>query len=498
MNHYFHRGSSPLSLVSLFQATANETQSTLTDMQQSTSPIRFLSNEELAQRRIDARREKRDRRYRNLKERAERNLEVKRMLNVDRSTIFDDSAGVVVDDDRNDCSTSQTISIPALYAVKVWVDEELRRDLKLTGRERRGRVFIDAQSDAVSTIKALKYELHNFFRALRKDTYLLSAALPRVSSEDGSLLSPVDTDAALNDSWMIETDDDVIKTFMTADSFFVNSTTSDSLPTLKRPSIQINVLKNPDYKPPPTPSYLIGMPDPKESDSMTMLSFYAFPPSPGIVDPERFAADLKRKWRPFEAVGRVYVAQEGINAQMAVATNVLKNFMDCANTVPELQWMENGMNIDPKPLSREEFAVAGVPVNGKPSPPFRNLHIRVRRQVVADGLEKSLDWSSAGYDMPALEWHERLKKAAETKSKNSGGDRPSQANDDIPIVLDCRNTYETEVGIFDGAEPLGTQNFRDSWDVLKERLADTPKDAPIMTYCTGKTKRCRRSFWQCI
>lgn len=67
-----------------------------------------------------------------------------------------------------------------------------------------------------------------------------------------------------------------------------------------------------------------------------------------------------------------------------------------------------------------------------------------------------------------------------------------------------------QVGKFELAEPLQTENFRDSWDVLKEvsclqcnditcillitnhiislcliqRLKDTPKDTPIMTYCT--------------
>ena len=66
------------------------------------------------------------------------------------------------------------------------------------------------------------------------------------------------------------------------------------------------------------------------------------------------------------------------------------------------------------------------------------------------------------------------------------------------------------MGKFELAEPLQTENFRDSWDVLKEvsclqcnditcillitnhiislcliqRLKDTPKDTPIMTYCT--------------
>ena len=78
--------------------------------------------------------------------------------------------------------------------------------------------------------------------------------------------------------------------------------------------------------------------------------------------------------------------------------------------------------------------------------------------------------------MPPLEWHEKLKEARE---KRESGE------ENVPLILDCRNNYETDVGRFEGAEPLDTENFRESWDVLKERLADTPKDAPIMTYCTG-------------
>lgn len=151
--------------------------------------------------------------------------------------------------------------------------------------------------------------------------------------------------------------------------------------------------------------------------------------------------------------------------------------MECCKSIPELGvHMENGINVDPKPLSMEEFAVAGVPVNGKAAPPFRNLHVRVRGQVVADGLDKPLDWEKAGYDMPPLEWHAKLKEARE---KRAAGEK------DVPLILDCRNEYETDVGRFEGAEPLNTESFRESWDVFKERLKDTPKDAPIMTYCTG-------------
>ncbi|OEU22842.1 hypothetical protein FRACYDRAFT_159704, partial [Fragilariopsis cylindrus CCMP1102] len=223
---------------------------------------------------------------------------------------------------------------------------------------------------------------------------------------------------------------------------------------------------------------------------MTMLSFYAFPPST-VSDVEKFAFNLRKIWKPFQALGRVYVATEGVNAQMSVPTSVLSHFMECCRSVPELgRYMENDINIDSKPLSQEEFAVAGTPHNGQPAPPFRNLHVRVRNQVVADGLGTSLDWQSAGYDMPPLEWHERLMQAREQtleqKEKVDGDNEAINIDGkDLPILLDCRNNYETDVGIFEGAEALGTESFRDSWDVLKERLADTPKDSPIMAYCTG-------------
>ncbi len=431
---------------------------------------KVLTNQDLVERRLEVIRGKKAARQRSAKERESRNLNIKRLLHSDNS---------------GDNSDSSSFQVPPLYAVKIWVDDELREELKLSGREKRGRVFIESGSDGTKTFRGMKGEIFGFFRALRKNTFLLTANLPQFD-EDGnvvavahpSLLENNDNNNDLS-SWNIENDEDVIKTFAMADEYFQNSTSSTTF-ELKRPSIQINVRKDPDAPlPPPPPEYLMGMPDPSESESMTMLSFYAFPPS-GVADPEEFALDLKRKWKPFHALGRIYVATEGTNAQMSVPTNVLPNFMECCRSIPELgEYMENDINIDPKPLSQEEFAVAGVPINDKPAPPFRNLHIRVRTQIVADGLDKSLDWQSAGYDMPPMEWHKKLKQARDVKKKGS------EDNNDLPILFDCRNTYETDVGIFEGAIPLETENFRDSWDVLKDQLADTPKDAPIMTYCTG-------------
>ena len=432
---------------------------------------KVLTNQDLVARRLEVIRGKKAARKRSAQERESRNLSIKRLLH-------SESSG------DGESSESSSFQVPALYAVKVWVDDELREELKLSGREKRGRVFIESGSEGTKTFRGMKDEIFGFFRALRKNTFLLTANLPQFD-ENGNVVAvahslPVQENSDGDVScWNIQTDEDVAKTFAMADENFRNSTESTSF-ELKRPSIQINVRKDPNAPlPPPPPEYLKGMPNPAESESMTMLSFYAFPPS-GVADPEEFALDLKRKWKPFQALGRIYVAIEGINAQMSVPTNVLPNFMECCRSIPELgRYMENDINIDPKPLSKEEFAVAGVPINTKPAPPFRNLHVRVRTQVVADGLDKALDWQSAGYDMPPMEWHEKLKQARDAKNENS------EDSTETPILFDCRNTYETDVGIFEGAIPLETENFRDSWEVLKDQLADTPKDAPIMTYCTG-------------
>ena len=98
--------------------------------------------------------------------------------------------------------------------------------------------------------------------------------------------------------------------------------------------------------------------------------------------------------------------------------------------------------------------------------PFKALHIRERSQILADGFAEPLDWGKSGALLDAKDWHKQL-------------------DDPESIVLDCRNSYESDVGTFDGAIPLNTTFFRESWDALDEVLRDVPLDKPIMTFCTG-------------
>jgi predicted sulfurtransferase/predicted O-methyltransferase YrrM len=423
------------------------------------------SNNDIVAARLETQAAKRAAKAKSMEEVRERNLRLKRLI----STEADNTIG----------GGDGSYPIPSLFALRVSVCQELREELRMNGREKRGRAFVEVGSDGTKTLKGLKAEVHAFFRALRRSTYVLSASLPEVA-EDGSIVSPTDIESdpanATAHFMTLSSDEDVERAFCLADDLYGDATRGGD--RLKRPSLLLHVAKDPDAPPPPpTPKYLVGMADPAQTESMTMLSFYAFPPE-GVKDPEDFASSLRKKWKDFGALGRIYVAYEGTNAQMSVPTNVLENFLECCRSIPELgSYMENDINIDPIPLSVEEFQIAGD-MNGKPAPPFKALHVRVRNKIVADGLDEALDWQSAGYDMPPLEWHQKLKEAR--KKRESGTDGA-----ETPLIFDCRNTYETDVGIFEGAKALGTENFRDSWEIFREELADKPKDTPIMTYCTG-------------
>jgi len=465
------------------------------------------NNEYLVQARNQARMEKNQTRQKSLDEDRQRNLRIKRLLHTDAATTSSENSSTSNNSNGNNNNNNNNggFTIPNMYAIRVSVDKELREKLRMNGREKRGRVFIEDDTEGCTTLKGLKFELHAFFRCLKKSTYLLSASMPEIL-EDGSIFSPGAEDGKVktdygdgeDDDCMIdqyanfhpiESDDDVIHLFEQAQRFFEDHNSklsSDASNRLKRPSLLLHVRKDPNApKPPPPPAYLENMANPNDTESMTMLSFYSFPPN-GIQDAEEFGLFLRKVWKPFNALGRVYVAKEGVNAQMSIPTNVLANFRQCCTQIPELgSYMENGINIDPIPLTMEEFAVSGD-MDGKPVPPFKNLHVRVRQQIVADGLDNSLNWEDAGYDMPPLEWHKKLKEARERRKSLSieeGSD--GSLNNDVPLIFDCRNDYETSVGKFEGAIPLNTTNFRDSWEVLKEQLKDKPKDAPIMTYCTG-------------
>jgi predicted sulfurtransferase/predicted O-methyltransferase YrrM len=452
------------------------------------------SNQELVQRRLEVARHKRQARHLSSQQDHARNLQLKSLLGQQQQQHEAVSS-------RNQTKSSSASSL--LYALKVSVCDQLRQELKLSGRERRGRVFVSSDSAALHSLTALSLEIQASFRALRKHSYCLYAGLPVLQQQQQQQDPHVVKDAAVANTlaagttsssssssissggsnnetatfWKIELDEDVVKTFHAAHLFF-----QQHAATFKRPVVVIHVQKDPNAVTSTSPwadywnsTNTNNMPDPADSPTYTMLSFYSFPPS-GITDPDNFAAYLKKVWKPFQALGRVYVAPEGVNAQMSVPTTVVPHFTAACRFIFDTIHNNNNNNSN----GDHDFCcnMDPIPVPRTSEPPFVALHIRVRRQIVADGLDSATgaayDWQSAGYEMQPLEWHETLLQQQQ-----------QQESTEKMILLDCRNIYETDVGRFEGAEPLGTENFRDSWTVLNDRLKETARDTPIYTYCTG-------------
>jgi hypothetical protein len=289
---------------------AGESGMTVTD---STKRIVLKTNRELAEERIQVYRAKREARQKSIESSNTRNYQLKQLLHGNHTN--GDVIKTISTTDVETPSTANVVdtqsNIPTLYQVKILVCETLRQELKLTGREKRGRVFIPTSSSATTTMIALRAEMHAFFRALKKDSYLLYGSYPMLS-EDGTIIASITNIVTSNNDtiangtcteWPILTDDDVRLTFQRTNDWFESQLASSSSTfQLKRPSIVIHVKKNPNMlPPPPPPAYLANMSDPSESTHISMLSFYAFPLN-GIADPNEYATILRKLWKPFQAL----------------------------------------------------------------------------------------------------------------------------------------------------------------------------------------------------
>jgi predicted sulfurtransferase len=140
---------------------------------------------------------------------------------------------------------------------------------------------------------------------------------------------------------------------------------------------------------------------------------------------QHMAKRLRALWEPFGALGRIYVAEEGMNAQMAVPSNVVTHFEAACRSAPFPHINPPSHTCPPflqshtHPLTLPPLLLRSLPELEKvflnldrqqpmadylADPGFDALHIRVRNQVVADGgLEKAYDWQDCGKPMVSRE-----------------------------------------------------------------------------------------------
>lgn len=190
----------------------------------------------------------------------------------------------------------------------------------------------------------------------------------------------------------------------------------------------------------------------EETVSRTTVSFYQYFP---IADPHQFRDDLYVHLNALKVFGRIYVANEGINAQISVPENNFNAFRDYLYSIPAL----NGLRLN-----------IAVDDDGKS---FWVLKIKVRNKIVADGIEDpTFSMERRGRYVNAEQMNELVGKEG-------------------TVVVDMRNHYEYEVGHFENAIEIPSDTFREQLPMAAEMLC-ADKDKTIIMYCTGGI-RCEKA-----
>jgi len=189
-----------------------------------------------------------------------------------------------------------------------------------------------------------------------------------------------------------------------------------------------------------------------ETEPRTTISFYRYF---HIEEPQAFRDNLYRVLNKLGVFGRIYIAHEGINAQISVP--------------------QSGFETLKKTLD-QTYGLAGLRLNiaveddGKS---FWVLKVKVRPKIVADGIDDpDFDASKGGVHLSAAAFNELT------------------ANPDT-IVVDMRNHYEFEVGHFENAIEVPSDTFREQLPMAVEMLKGA-RDKPVVMYCTGGI-RCEKA-----
>lgn len=182
------------------------------------------------------------------------------------------------------------------------------------------------------------------------------------------------------------------------------------------------------------------------------ISFYSYFE---IVNPKEFRDYLYKHLQVLQVFGRIYVANEGINAQISVPENNYEAFKSFLYTIEPL----NGLRLN-----------IAVDDDGKS---FWVLKVKVREKIVADGIND-----------PTFNMHQKGK-YVDAESMNTLLEDPST------IVVDMRNHYEYEVGHFVKALEVPSDTFRDQLPMAVDMLQGN-EDKNIIMYCTGGI-RCEKA-----
>ncbi len=183
------------------------------------------------------------------------------------------------------------------------------------------------------------------------------------------------------------------------------------------------------------------------------LSFYQYH---HLDNPQLFRDHLFLHWHPMDVLGRIYVAKEGINAQLSVPAPRFEEFKTFLDSISVLKGVRLNIAVEQDNES------------------FLKLTIKVRDKIVADGLnDASFDVTDKGTHVNAQKFNALL-------------------TDPNTVCVDMSNHYESDIGHFEGAVTPDVDTFRDSLPIIEKDLAAHQEDKNLLMYCTGGI-RCEKA-----
>lgn len=188
-----------------------------------------------------------------------------------------------------------------------------------------------------------------------------------------------------------------------------------------------------------------------ETTPRTTLSFYRYV---RLSEVEALRHALYAEWEALGLLGRIYLAPEGINAQVSVPSHRLQDLRKVLDARPEFAGV-------PWKIAVED--------DGRS---FLKLAIKVKKKIVADGLaDDAFDVTNVGAHLDAATFNQKIAEGA--------------------VVIDMRNNYECAIGHFEGAYLPKADNFRGAIEEVKDVMKEK-KDAEVLLYCTGGI-RCEKA-----
>ncbi|HMB61654.1 MAG TPA: rhodanese-related sulfurtransferase [Eudoraea sp.] len=183
------------------------------------------------------------------------------------------------------------------------------------------------------------------------------------------------------------------------------------------------------------------------------ISFYKYA---HIGNPQIFRNHVFIHWNELDVLGRIYIASEGINAQLSVPADHFDAFKDHLDSISFLENVRLNIALEQHNKS------------------FLKLKVKVRKKIVADGLnDSSFDVTDKGTHVGAREFNELIE-------------------DPDTLLVDMRNHYESEIGHFKNAITPDVDTFRDSLEIIERDLEKHKEDRKLVMYCTGGI-RCEKA-----